>query len=158
VEQAGWLSAIAMKDGIALAETLPGPLVKVLQFAGFFAGWNNPGALNPWAMATLGALLTSWVTFVPSFLFILAGAPYIDRLSEHPRAQTILATVTAAIIGVIANLAAWFASGLFAAGQPVLLHALLGALALWLLMARGWSIPAVILLAAALGAARVLWF
>ena len=154
VYQAGWLSAAAMKDGLALAETLPGPLVKVLQFAGFLAGWNNPSPLAPWAMATLGALITSWVTFVPSFLFILAGAPFIERLAESPRARTVLDTVTAAIIGVIANLAAWFATGIFAAEQPVALYAVITGVTLWLLMGRRWSIPAVVGMAAAAGLLR----
>ncbi|MEX1044929.1 MAG: chromate efflux transporter [Chthoniobacterales bacterium] len=154
VYEAGWLSAAAMKDGLALAETLPGPLVKVLQFAGFLAGWNNPSPLAPWAMGTLGALITSWVTFVPSFLFILAGAPFVERLAESPRARTVLDTVTAAIIGVIANLAAWFATGIFAAGQPVALYAVIAGVTLWLLMGRGWSVPAVVGMAAAAGLVR----
>ena len=154
VNQAGWLPAAAMKDGLALAETLPGPLVKVLQFAGFFAGWNNPSPLGPWTMATLGALLTSWVTFVPSLLFILAGAPFVGRFSQSPRAQTILATVTAAVIGVIANLAAWFAAGIFAPDQPALLHAVIAGVSLWLLAGRRWPIPAVVGVAAAAGLLR----
>jgi chromate transporter len=154
VYQAGWLSAAAMKDGLALAESLPGPLVKVLQFAGFLAGWNNPSPLAPWAMATLGALITSWVTFVPSFLFILAGAPFIERLAGSPRARTVLDTVTAAIIGVIASLAAWFATGIYTAGQPVALYGVITGVTLWLLMGRGWSIPAVVGMAAAAGVLR----
>jgi chromate transporter len=156
VNGAGWLSAAAMKDGLALAETLPGPLVKVLQFVGFLAGWNQPGTLPPWAMATLGAFITSWVTFVPSFLFVLAGAPFVERLADSPRARTVLETVTAAVIGVIANLAAWFAAGVFAPGQPVVLSAVLAGVALWLLMGRGWTVPAVVGLAAAAGLLRSL--
>jgi chromate transporter len=154
VNQAGWLSAAAMKDGLALAETLPGPLVKVLQFAGFLAGWNNPGTLPAWAMGTLGALLTSWVTFVPSFLFILAGAPFVEYLADNPRARTVLETITAAVIGVIANLAAWFAAGVFAPDEPAVLHAVMAGVSLWLLVGRGWSIPAVVGLAAAAGLLR----
>ena len=156
VNGAGWLSAAAMKDGLALAETLPGPLVKVLQFVGFLAGWNQPGTLPPWAMATLGAFITSWVTFVPSFLFVLAGAPFVERLADSPRARTVLETVTAAVIGVIANLAAWFAAGVFAPGHPVVLSAVLAGVALWLLMGRGWTVPAVVGLAAAAGLLRSL--
>jgi chromate transporter len=156
VNGAGWLSAAAMKDGLALAETLPGPLVKVLQFVGFLAGWNQPGTLPPWAMATLGAFITSWVTFVPSFLFVLAGAPFVERLADSPRARTVLETVTAAVIGVIANLAAWFAAGVFAPGQPVVLSAVLAGVTLWLLMGRGWTVPAVVGLAAAAGLLRSL--
>ena len=158
VNQAGWLSATAMKDGLALAETLPGPLVKVLQFAGFFAGWNNPAPLNPWIMASLGAFLTSWVTFVPSFLFILAGAPFVEQLAENPRARTILDTITAAVIGVIASLAAWFAAGVFAPDQPAILHAVIAGVSLWLLVGRDWSIPAVVGLAAAAGLLRAVFF
>ena len=158
VNQAGWLSATAMKDGLALAETLPGPLVKVLQFAGFFAGWNNPAPLNPWIMASLGAFLTSWVTFVPSFLFILAGAPFVERLAQNPRARTILDTITAAVIGVIASLAAWFAAGVFAPDQPAILHAVIAGVSLWLLVGRDWSIPAVVGLAAAAGLLRAVFF
>ncbi len=154
VNGAGWLSAAAMKDGLALAETLPGPLVKVLQFVGFLAGWNQPGTLPPWAMATLGAFITSWVTFVPSFLFVLAGAPFVERLADSPRARTVLETVTAAVLGVIANLAAWFAAGVFAPGQPVVLSAVLAGVTLWLLMGRGWTVPAVVGLAAAAGLLR----
>jgi chromate transporter len=154
VNGAGWLSAAAMKDGLALAETLPGPLVKVLQFVGFLAGWNQPGTLPPWAMATLGAFITSWVTFVPSFLFVLAGAPFVQGLADSPRARTVLETVTAAVLGVIANLAAWFAAGVFAPGQPVVLSAVLAGVTLWLLMGRGWTVPAVVGLAAAAGLLR----
>ena len=154
VNQAGWLSAAAMKDGLALAETLPGPLVKVLQFAGFLGGWNNPAPLPPWLMGTLGAFLTSWVTFVPSFLFILAGAPFVERLASDPRAKNMLETVTAAVIGVIANLAAWFAAGIFAPGEPSALYAVIAGVSLWLLVGRGWSIPAVVGIAAAAGLLR----
>ena len=155
VNEAAWLSAGAMKDGLALAETLPGPLVKVLAFAGFLAGWNNASPLPPWAMGTLGALITSWVTFVPSFLFILAGAPFIERLAQSARARMVIDTVTAAVIGVIANLAAWFAAGVFASNQPAVLHAVIAGVSLWLLVGRGWSIPAVVGVAAGAGLLRV---
>ena len=157
VNQAGWLSSAAMKDGLALAETLPGPLVKVLSFAGFFAGWNNPAPLSPWIMAALGAFLTSWVTFVPSFLFILAGGPFVELLAENPRARMILDTITAAVIGVIATLAAWFATGVFGPDQTSVLHAVIASVSLWLLVGRQWSIPAVVGLAAAAGLLRAVW-
>jgi chromate transporter len=157
VNQAGWLSSAAMKDGLALAETLPGPLVKVLSFAGFFAGWNNPAPLSPWIMAALGAFLTSWVTFVPSFLFILAGGPFVELLAENPRARMILDTITAAVIGVIATLAAWFATGVFGPDQTSVLHAVIAGVSLWLLVGRQWSIPAVVGLAAAAGLLRAVW-
>ena len=148
---AGWISSTAMKDGLALAETTPGPLVIVLQFAGFFAGWNNPAALPPLAMATLGAAITTWVTFLPSLLFILLGAPHVDRLAQSPRASAALATVGAAVVGVIANLAAWFAAGVFAPGEDLALSAVMAGVALWLIVGRGWSIPSVVGIAAAAG-------
>ena len=153
---AGWLSAQAMQDGLALAETTPGPLIIVLQFAGFFAGWNHATPLSPPAMATLGAVMTAWVTFLPSLLFILIGAPYVDRLTQSPRASAVLATVGAAVVGVIANLAAWFAAGVFAPGQDQALAAVMTGAALWLLIGRGWSIPSVVGIAAAAGLAKTL--
>jgi len=96
-------------DGLGLAETTPGPLIMVLQFVGFMGGWHKPGALSPLAGATLGALLTTWVTFVPSFLWIFIGAPYIERLRGNKRLAMTLSAVTAAVVGVILNLAVWFA-------------------------------------------------
>jgi chromate transporter len=153
---AGWISPTAMPDGLALAETTPGPLVIVLQFAGFFAGWNNPAPLPSLAMATLGAAITTWVTFLPSLLFILLGAPHVDRLAQSPRASAALATVAAAVVGVIANLAAWFAAGVFAPGEDLALSAVMAGAALWLLIGRGWSIPSVVGIAAAAGVLRVL--
>ncbi len=156
VNQDGWISPTTMQDGLALAETTPGPLIIVLQFVGFLAGWNQPAPLGPLAMATLGAAITTWVTFLPSFLFILAGAPYVDRWSRSARAQTILGTLTAAVAGVIAKLAVWFAEGVFAHGQPRLLHGVIALIALWLLVGRRWSVPAVIAAALALGAARMI--
>lgn len=109
VEQHGWLNASQMMDGLALAETTPGPLIMVLQFVGFLGGWNQPGSLSPLVAATLGALLTTWATFAPCFLWIFLGAPYIERLRENARLTAALSAVTAAVVGVIANLALWFA-------------------------------------------------
>jgi len=153
---AGWISPTAMQDGLALAETTPGPLIIVLQFAGFFAGWNYPAPLPPLAMATLGAAITTWVTFLPSLLFILLGAPYVDRLAQSPRASAALSTVGAAVVGVIANLAAWFAAGVFQPEHERALSAVVAGVSLWLLVGRGWNIPAVVGMAAAAGLLRVL--
>ena len=108
-------------------------------------------------MATLSAFLTSWVTFVPSFLFILAGAPFVELLAENPRARMVLDTVTAAVIGVIASLAVWFAAGVFGPDQPSVLHAVIAGVSLWLLVGRQWSIPAVVGLAGAAGLLRAIW-
>ncbi|MGA3007654.1 MAG: chromate efflux transporter [Opitutaceae bacterium] len=109
VEKFAWLGAPQMLDGLGLAETTPGPLIMVLQFVGFLGGWNHPGALLPWLAATLGAALTTWVTFVPCFIWIFLGAPYIERMREHSRLNAGLTAVTAAVVGVILNLAVWFA-------------------------------------------------
>ncbi|CAN5685750.1 chromate efflux transporter [soil metagenome] len=104
----GWLETGQMMDGLGLAETTPGPLIMVLQFVGFLGGWNQPGALPPLAAATLGALITIWATFVPCFLWILLGAPHIEQLRGNERLTAALSTVTAAVVGVVLNLAVWF--------------------------------------------------
>lgn len=108
VEHHGWITATQMVDGLGLAETTPGPLILVLQFVGFVGGWQEPGAVSPLAMATAAALITSWMTFVPGFLFILAGAPYVEATRGHLRFAAALTAVTAAVVGIILNLAVWF--------------------------------------------------
>jgi chromate transporter len=105
VEAYRWLSAADMLVGLGLAETTPGPLILVLQFVGFMAGWQAQGA----GTAVLGAALTLYVTFLPCFAWIFLGAPYVERLHDQPRLKGALAGVTAAVVGVIANLALWFA-------------------------------------------------
>lgn len=110
VDVYGWLSGPQMLAGLAFAETTPGPLIMVLQFVGFMGGWAQPdGALSPLMAATLGSAMTTWVTFVPCFLWIFLGAPHIERLRGHAALGSALATVTAAVVGVILNLAVWFA-------------------------------------------------
>ena len=108
VESYRWLSAGEMLDGLGLAETTPGPLILVTEFVGFLAAHRHGGG-NPWAMGVLGALVTLWATFAPCFLWIFAGAPYIERLNAEPRLKSALAAVTAAVVGVILNLTVWFA-------------------------------------------------
>jgi chromate transporter len=108
VEQYQWLRADQMLDGLGLAETTPGPLIMVLQFVGFLGGWNHPGNLPPLLAATLGALITTWTTFVPCFLWVFLGAPYIEKLRGAKQLTAALSTVTAAVVGVILNLAVWF--------------------------------------------------
>lgn len=109
VQAMGWLSAREMTDGLGLAETTPGPLILVTQFVGFLGAFRAPAPFSPMVAGTLGALLTLWVTFAPCFLWILAIAPWMDRLERAPRLQGALAAITAAIVGVIANLTLWFA-------------------------------------------------
>jgi len=104
VEQLAWVTARQAVDGLALAETTPGPLVIVLQFMGYVAGWNQPGPLGQATAAALAALATSWATFLPSFVFIFVGAPYVERITRAPRLAAALAAVTAAVVGIIATL------------------------------------------------------
>ncbi|MEP1934027.1 MAG: chromate efflux transporter [Roseibium sp.] len=108
VETKGWLSAGQMLDGLGLAETTPGPLILVTQFVGFLAGWQNQGLLSPAGMAILAAVMTTWVTFTPSFLFVLAGAPWMEKLRGNRRLSKALSAITAAVAGTILNLAVWF--------------------------------------------------
>jgi len=109
VETFGWLAPGEMVDGLGLAETTPGPLVLVLQFVGFLAAYRDAGVLDPILAGSLGALLTLWVTFTPSFLFILIGAPYSEALRGDKSISAALTSITAAVVGVIMNLAVWFA-------------------------------------------------
>jgi chromate transporter len=104
----GWLTAGEMIDGLALAETTPGPLILVTQFVGFAAAYRDPGSLPPLLAGTLGGLLTTWVTFVPCFLWIFIGAPHLERLRRNRTLSAALAAVTAAVVGVVLNLAVWF--------------------------------------------------
>ncbi|MEZ0303919.1 MAG: chromate efflux transporter [Hyphomicrobiaceae bacterium] len=108
VEHYRWLTPGEMLDGLGLAETTPGPLILVTEFVGFLAAFREGGG-NPWAMGVLGAVVTLWATFAPCFLWIFAGAPYIERLNAEPRLRSALAAVTAAVVGVILNLTVWFA-------------------------------------------------
>lgn len=108
VEHYGWLSQKQMMAGLGLAETTPGPLIMVLQFTGFVAAWQNPGNLSPLVAGTLGALITTWVTFLPCFLFVFLGAPHVEGLRERPALASTLTAITAAVVGVILNLAIWF--------------------------------------------------
>ena len=110
VEVYGWLAPGEMVRGLALAESTPGPLIMVVQFVAFLGAFRDPGGLDPWVAAVLGALLVSWVTFVPCFLFIFLGAPYVERLRGNRDLSAALAGITAAVVGVIASLALFFAS------------------------------------------------
>jgi chromate transporter len=120
VEVYGWLAPGDMVRGLALAETTPGPLIMVVQFVAFVGAYHDPGPLDPWVAAVLAALLTTWVTFVPCFVFIFLGAPYVERLRGNATISAALTGITAAVVGVIANLAVYFA-----------LHTLFSATHLW---------------------------
>ncbi|WP_430256919.1 chromate efflux transporter [Neorhizobium sp. DAR64872/K0K18] len=108
VDQFGWLRPGEMLDGLGMAETTPGPLIMVTQFVGFLAGYRDPGLMSPLMAATLGAMLTTWVTFLPSFLWIFAGAPFIEKMRGNAALEGAMSAITAAVVGVILNLAVWF--------------------------------------------------
>lgn len=155
VDKLAWVSADQSVAGLALAETTPGPLVIVLQFMGFMAGWNQPGDLSPLGSALLAGALASWATFLPSFMFILLGAPHVERLTRNVRIEGALGAITAAVVGVIATLAlllaqvVLFPDGWRAAPDWNAVPIALGA---WLLLERArWPLGPVLLAAAASG-------
>jgi len=149
----GWLQPEQMMAGLGLAETTPGPLILVLQFVGFVGGWQHPDLASPMLSALLGTAITLWTTFLPCFAFVLTAAPWIERIGQWRWAEAMLAGVTAAVVGVIANLALWFAWRLLgdvpwptlAAGSAMALLAYV-ALARW-----RWPVWAVVPLAGMLG-------
>jgi chromate transporter len=108
VQSYHWLSPREMLDGLGMAETTPGPLIMVTEFVGFLGGYRQGTGVNPLVAATLGAVLTTWVTFVPCFLWIFLGAPFVERLRGQRALSGALTSITAAVVGVILNLAVWF--------------------------------------------------
>jgi len=109
VEHYGWLKPGEMLDGLGMAETTPGPLIMVLQFVGFMAAYRDPGTLSPLVAGTLGGLLATWVTFTPCFLWIFLGAPFVEVLRGNKALNGAMSAITAAVVGVVLNLAIWFA-------------------------------------------------
>ena len=158
VETHHWLSATQMLDGLGLAETTPGPLIMVLQFVGFLGGWNHPGTMSPLASATLAAGVTTWATFAPCFLWILTGAPYIERLRSNERLTCALSAITAAVVGVILNLAIWLGAHVLlpGAGAPDWTAIGLATLAFVMLTRLKWSVVSVIF-GSALGGLTAWW-
>ncbi|MEO5913717.1 MAG: chromate efflux transporter [Luteolibacter sp.] len=160
VEHFRWLGQPQMMAGLGLAETTPGPLIMVLQFVGFVAAWQHPGNLSPLAAATLGALITTWVTFLPCFLFVFLGAPHVEGLREKPALASALTAITAAVVGVILNLAIsfadhalWPAKGIFDGFVAVV------AVAAWVAMERfKLGVIPVLSACAILGVVKVLAF
>jgi chromate transporter len=152
VEQFGWLSTIEMADGLALGETTPGPLIMVVVFVGFMGGWNGSGSL---ATALVAGVVVAWFTFLPSFVFILAGAPLVEASREDLRLGPPLTAITAAVVGVIGTLALLLAAPALApagSADPGALGIL--GLSLALLLGRHWGVLPLIGLAALLGLAR----
>jgi chromate transporter len=148
VNRLQWITAPQSVAGLALAETTPGPLVIVLQFMGFMTGWNQPGTLGAVVSALLAGALASWATFLPSFVFIFAGAPHIEHLTRRPRIGAALAAITAAVVGVIATLAlllvqvvCWPAGWLHPPDWPAIVLAAVA----WLALERlRWPLPLVL--------------
>ncbi|MEK6676425.1 MAG: chromate transporter, partial [Planctomycetota bacterium] len=156
VERYGWLSAPQMLDGLGLAESTPGPLIMVVQFVGFLGGWNHPGDLSPFAAATLGALMTTWVTFIPCFLWIFLGAPYIESLRGRTHLSAALSCITAAVVGVVLNLAVWFGLQLLFPPEHGfnLFAALVGVVSLFALVRFGCGVMWVVAFGVLCGIAR----
>ena len=161
-----WLTLPQMMTGLGLAETTPGPLILVTQFVGFMAGWQAGG----WPLALAGALVALWMTFAPCFLWIFAGAPWIARLTALPRLSAALSAITAAVVGVIANLSLWFAAHVLFARLDTLslgpLHLIwpdlaslnplalaIGLFAAWALLRRHWGMIPVLAISALAGLA-----
>lgn len=120
VEKYGWLQPPEMLDGLGMAETTPGPLIMVTEFVGFLAAYRNPGSLHPLLAGFLGATLTTWVTFAPCFLWIFVGAPWVEALRGKKSLSAALSAITAAVVGVVLNLAVWFGVHvLFTESRPV---------------------------------------
>ena len=169
VEVKGWLSAAEMADGLGLAETTPGPTILVTQHVGFLAAWRAPAPFTPPVAAALGAILTVWATFAPSFLWIFAGAPHVETLRSNVRLTAALQCITAVVVGVMSYLAVWFALNLLFAKSgwghagflrwPVADFAttdwaalVLSAIAFVLVMKLHWGLVKVVFVMAALGA------
>ena len=154
VEHHGWLTTAQMVVGLGLAETTPGPLIIVLEYVGFVGGWNRPDLASPLASALLGAGVTVWATFLPSFLFVLPVAPWVESLRERPLLSAAVTGISAAVIGVIVNLGLWFGWHLYAGrgtGEVVFITGV--ALLSWLVLTRSrWPVLAVVLAAGGAGA------
>jgi chromate transporter len=149
----GWLKPGQMMDGLGLAETTPGPPIMVLQFVGFTGAWQHPEGLTPLLAGTLGALITTWATFTPCFLWIFLGGPHIEQLRGNLRLTTALSAITAAVVGVVMNLAVWFAiHALFPKGVAIDWFALAISIIAFIGMLRWkWSVTPVVLGAGILG-------
>lgn len=132
VERYGWLAPGEMLDGLGMAETTPGPLIQVVQFVGFMGAYRNPGMMDPLMAGLLASFIVTWVTFVPCFLWIFLGAPYIEKLRGNAHLSHALAGITAAVVGVILNLALWFAShSMFSRHRDITAYGLSTELPIW---------------------------
>jgi len=137
---AGWLSTAQMMIGLGLAESTPGPLIMVTQYVGFLGAWNLPGGLDPLTAGIIGGLLTPYVTFLPCFFFIFAGAPFIEAMAGNQRLQAALTGITAAVVGVVLNLAVWFGHKVMLPDGGIDYFAVISAAVSLVLMQR-WHAP-----------------
>ena len=146
VDTYAWLTPSQMMSGLALAETTPGPLILVLEYVGFVAGWRQPDLATPLSSALAGAAMSLWVTFLPSFLFVLTLAPWVERIGRWRPAAAALSGVTAAVVGVIAHLALWFGYSLLAQSTPprAVAAAVLAGVVFWAVARRQWPVPVVV--------------
>jgi chromate transporter len=149
----GWLKPGQMMDGLGLAETTPGPLIMVLQFVGFIGAWQHPEGLSPLLAGTLGALLTTWATFTPCFLWIFLGGPHIEQLRGNVKLTTALSAITAAVVGVVLNLAVWFAINALFPNRAALdwFAVIVSAIAFIAMLRWKWEIVPVVLGSGVLG-------
>jgi chromate transporter len=156
VEQYAWLTGPQMMDGLGLAETTPGPLIMVVQFVGFMAGWHYPGNVSPLFGALIGSLTATYFTFLSSFLYIFLGAPYIEKFRNNQRITSALSAITAAVVGVVLNLAVWF--GMYVifpeSGRINWFAVVLGILSF---AAMQWLKIGMMIVIAASGTAGILW-
>ena len=165
VDKFHWLTTTEMMDGLGLAETTPGPLILVTEFVGFIAGYRS-GDETSFAYGAAGAMIALWATFAPCFLWIFVGAPYIEWITAQPRLQSALAAITAAVVGVIANLSVWFAAHVFFAdvvtqsfgfiriivpSTPDLIVMLMAGISAFMLFRLKWDVWYIVLAAAIMG-------
>jgi chromate transporter len=132
----GWLTTEQMLIGLGLAESTPGPLIMVTQYVGFLGAWNLPGDLSPITAGILGALITTYMTFLPCFFFIFAGAPFVEAVASNRRIQAALTGVTAAVVGVVFNLAVWFGHKVILPGGGIDLFAVISGVVSLVLLQR----------------------
>ncbi len=162
VTQLHWITAMQAIDGLALAETTPGPLIMVLQFVGFMTGWNHPGSDGPLLAATLGAIATTWATFLPSMMFVFVGAPWVERLQDNRFARRAMAGIAAAVVGVLVHLAFVFGKAVLLPGEryasPDWFVLLVATFAFVLLITKRCGVVATIALGCGVGWLRAAWF
>jgi chromate transporter len=159
VDVHGWLAPAQMMTGLGLAETTPGPLILVLEFVGFAGGWQHPDLSTPLASGLLGAAVSVWATFLPSFFFVLTAAPWIEHIGRWPRASAMLAAVTSVVVGVIAHLALWFGWRLLVVQdwRAMILAILIATLVYTGLARWRWPVAAIVPTAGLVGAIAQMW-